>query len=213
MNQGGDQYKKQPLQNRQNHHCNGKSNIYPMNVYIYIYNIGFSQLWTCIYFGDFPANHLWWHWSMVSLVAWELIWFPESGLLGRRSQSQIIPGAELQKHQGWSFKNQNHLGHSIYMKVITVDGCEILHQWIGGLSHYMGLTIQGGAGFLPSTVRKHMDYQEPTWWTFWEKKTSRYLFTWRSILVRFVSITVRYTICVVPFVARMIPNLSYQPVS
>ena len=37
-----------------------------------------------------------------------------------------------------------------------------------------------------------------------EKKTSRYLFTWRSILVRFVSITVRYTICVVPFVARMI---------
>jgi hypothetical protein len=68
----------------------------------------------------------------------------------------------------------------------------------------MGLTIQGGAGFLPSTVRKHMDYQEPTWWTFWKKKTSRYLFTWRSILVRFVSITVRYTICVVPFVARMI---------
>jgi hypothetical protein len=104
---------------------------------VYIYNIGFSQLWTCIYFGDFPANHLWWHWSMVSLVAWELIWFPESGLLGRRSQSQIIPGAELQKHQGWSFKNQNHLGHSIYMKVITVDGCEILHQWIGGLSHYL----------------------------------------------------------------------------
>ena len=75
--------------------------------------IGFSQLWTSIYFGDLPANHLWWHWSMVSLVAWESIWFPESGLLGRCSQSEIIPGGDfchfewlekLQKHQGWSEK-------------------------------------------------------------------------------------------------------------
>ena len=34
----------------------------------------------------------------------------------------------------------------------TVDGCEILHQLIGGLSHHRGLTIQSGAGFLPATV-------------------------------------------------------------
>ena len=37
--------------------------------------------------------------------------------------------------------------------VHTVDGCEILHQFIGGLSHYFqASTIPGGAGFLPSTV-------------------------------------------------------------
>ena len=35
-----------------------------------------------------------------------------------------------------------------------MDGCEILHQFLGGLSHYKNRisTIQGGAGFLPSTV-------------------------------------------------------------
>ena len=36
----------------------------------------------------------------------------------------------------------------------TVNGCEILHQLIDGLSHYFGWvsTIQGDAGFLPSTL-------------------------------------------------------------
>jgi len=34
----------------------------------------------------------------------------------------------------------------------AVDGCEILHQLIGGFSHYWVSSIQGGAGFLPSTV-------------------------------------------------------------
>jgi hypothetical protein len=36
----------------------------------------------------------------------------------------------------------------------TVDGCEILHQLIGGKHPiiYRVSTIQGGAGFLPSTV-------------------------------------------------------------
>ena len=38
----------------------------------------------------------------------------------------------------------------------TVDGCEILHHLIGGLSVdpiiYRVSTIQGDAGFLPSTV-------------------------------------------------------------
>jgi hypothetical protein len=40
---------------------------------------------------------------------------------------------------------------------------EILHQLIGGLSHYPIIyrvsTIQGGAGFLPSTVGFEVD-----WW-------------------------------------------------
>ena len=39
--------------------------------------------------------------------------------------------------------------------VISVDGCEILHQLIDDLSHdFVWVSIiQGGAGFLPSTVQ------------------------------------------------------------
>ena len=38
---------------------------------------------------------------------------------------------------------------------------EILHQSVGGLSHYLqGLCIPGGAGFLPSTVRKDVLFCE-----------------------------------------------------
>ena len=42
----------------------------------------------------------------------------------------------------------------VYIFSHTVDGCEILHQLIGGkqpIIHRV-LTIQSGAGFLPSTV-------------------------------------------------------------
>ena len=46
--------------------------------------------------------------------------------------------------------------YSLYVKfsIATVDGCEILHQLIGGKHPiiYRVSTIQGGAGFLPSTV-------------------------------------------------------------
>ena len=39
----------------------------------------------------------------------------------------------------------------------TVDGCEILHQLIGGLSHALRVsTIQGAAGCLPSTDQKRV---------------------------------------------------------
>ena len=45
-----------------------------------------------------------------------------------------------------------------------MDGCEILHQLIDGLSHYYIIyrvsTIQGGAWFLPS---KKNDFDEPEW--------------------------------------------------
>ena len=45
-----------------------------------------------------------------------------------------------------------------------MDGCELLHQLIDGLSHYYIIyrvsTIQGGAGFLPS---KEHDFDEPEW--------------------------------------------------
>ena len=40
---------------------------------------------------------------------------------------------------------------------------EILHQSVGGLSHYLqGLCIPGGAGFLPSTVVLNIS---GLWWT------------------------------------------------
>jgi hypothetical protein len=47
----------------------------------------------------------------------------------------------------------SHWSHGIYKNPATVDGCEILHQLIDGLSpfFYRVLTIPGGARFLPST--------------------------------------------------------------
>ena len=53
------------------------------------------------------------------------------------------------------------LGHYWLILVDTVDGCEIRDRLIAGVSYYCCWvsTIQGGAGFLPSTtVGVH------TWW-------------------------------------------------